>query len=368
VVNVSAIGAGGGSIIWVDNQGVLKVGPLSAGALPGPVSYQRGGNQPAVTDCYVTMGILRPDRFLGGRMSLDRDAAVAALETVAARVGIEGADAAPKVAEAALRIASAKMATELFKTFAQRGLDPRQFTLIAFGGAGPTQANLLAEEIGLKAILIPASPGTLCALGALVADLKRDYVRTARKHLAKGAEDAIAADIVRLGEEIVAESKAWLAEEGDIVGPVSMHWRCDARYEGEGGEMEVVVPPEAILEGQVGLIADVVHKEHKAIYGFSEESATIEIASIRCQVTGEMPTIDMPIMAPRGAPPKPIGEREVFCRDSWVNATVFRRQDLAPADVLVGPALVEQEDTTVWILPGWQGRVNDRGLIIIAKA
>ena len=182
VVNVGAIGAGGGSILWVDAQGLLKVGPLSAGADPGPVAYGRGGTSPTITDCYLATGILDPARFLGGQMPLDRDASLRALDQVARQLGLSGA---VEAAEAALRVASAKMATEIIKLLATAGADPREFALVAYGGAGPTHAVLLAEEARLDAVLVPMTPGAFCALGAVLADVRRDYVQTAR-HLVGG--------------------------------------------------------------------------------------------------------------------------------------------------------------------------------------
>ena len=178
VVNVSAIGAGGGSIIWVDPQGVLKVGPQSAGADPGPVCYGQGGTQATVTDCYLLTGFIHPDHFLGGRMKLDRKGAVKALDEVAKKIGIKGPDRAVKAAEAALQVTTAIMSTELYKGLAQRGEDPRDFTLMAYGGAGPTQGNLLAQEARLTQIIVPPAPSVFCAMGAILADVKRDYVRS----------------------------------------------------------------------------------------------------------------------------------------------------------------------------------------------
>ena len=186
VVNVRAIGAGGGSVLWVDPQGVLKVGPQSAGADPGPACYGRGGVRPTITDCYLHVGLIHPEHFLGGRMRLDREAARESLDAIADRIGYEGADRAVRAADAALRVASAMMANELSKGLARRGAAPGEFALMAFGGAGPTHANLLAEEAGLDTVVVPPGPATFCALGAILADVKRDYVRSHRLRFADG--------------------------------------------------------------------------------------------------------------------------------------------------------------------------------------
>ena len=150
-----AIGAGGGSVLWVDPQGVLKVGPESAGADPGPACYGRGGARATVTDCYLLVGLIHPEHFLGGRMRLDREAARASLDAIADRIGYEGVDRAVRAADAALRVASAMMANELSKGLARRGAAPGEFALMAFGGAGPTHASLLAEEAGLDTVVVP---------------------------------------------------------------------------------------------------------------------------------------------------------------------------------------------------------------------
>jgi len=213
VVNVSAIGAGGGSIVWVDRQGLLKVGPESAGAVPGPVCYGLGGDRPTITDCYLLLVYLNPDRFLDGRMSLDVEAARTAL----GGIGATFAHADPvEAASSAVRVATAKMATELTKLLAQRGLDPRGFALVAYGGAGPTHANLLAEEARLDAVVVPRAPGTFCALGAILADVRRDYVRPARQLIGHDPENFVR--VVETLAEVEAEALAWIATEGELIG------------------------------------------------------------------------------------------------------------------------------------------------------
>ncbi|WP_176084802.1 hydantoinase/oxoprolinase family protein [Martelella sp. HB161492] len=363
VVNVSAIGAGGGSIVWVDPQGILKVGPLSAGADPGPVCYSRGGTQPALTDCFVGLGILRPDGFLGGRMKLDRDAALAALETVGRGVGL---NSPAETAEAALRIATAKMATELQKLMAQRGLDPREFTLVAYGGAGPTHANYLAEEIACRAIMVPPSPGTLCALGAISTDLKRDYLRSVRALIAAGDAD-FASTLTETAKDVEAEAALWIAEEGDIVGPVTTRWSADMRYKGEGQETMVDLPESAVANADLASIIELFHARHDALYGFRDDHAAVEFITLRAQVTGQMPPLGFPAHDPDAESNAVVDTREIFVHGRPQMATVYRRERLKPGSELTGPALVEQEDTTVWILPGWTGRVTDKGVIFIER-
>jgi N-methylhydantoinase A len=363
VVNVGAIGAGGGSVLWVDAQGVLKVGPRSAGADPGPVCYGLGGAEPTITDCYVALGIVDPERFLGGRMRLDGAAARAALDAIAERLGLAGPDRALAAAESALQVASAKMATELTKLMATAGVDPRRFSLVAFGGAGPTHASLLAEEAGLARILIPSAPGTFCALGAILADVRRDYVRTARRTVGvapgQGVEEwpAIAALIAGLE----AEAAAWIAQEGALVGAHDFVVSMRVRYPSQAYELEVIVPEagRAALDGH-GLAA-LFHAEHGRLYGFSEPSSPVQVTTVRLGVIGRVPPVALPDAPPAEARPR--GTRRVRLRGAQSEAAVYARADLGAGAVLHGPAIIEQDDTTVLLLPGWRAEADRIGTL-----
>ncbi len=366
VVNVGAIGAGGGSVIWVDAQGLLKVGPLSAGADPGPACYGRGGTEATLTDCYVAMGIIDPATFLGGRMVLNTGAAVAALEGVAERLGFTGPDRAIAAAEAALRVASAKMATEITKLLATAGVDPREFALVAYGGAGPTHANLLAEEAQLTAVMVPTAPGTFCALGAILADVRRDYVRTARHFIgavpaAENGWDAIRTALAGLE----AEARGWIATEGALIGESDVIVSFNMRYAAQAYELEIIVPPSLrpALDGEI--LAELFHAEHERLYGFREASAPIQTATVRLGVIGRVPPVALPEAAP--TPPAKHGERLVWHGGRQVTAAVYARADLGRGSVMAGPAIVEQLDTTTFILPGWTARADQLGTLHLTR-
>ena len=237
VVSVTAIGAGGGSIVWVDEQGLLKVGPHSAGASPGPACYAAGGTEATVTDCYVVAGYIDPARFLGGRLTLDAVAASRALERLAEALAIEGADRAVRVAQSALRITTAVMASEIARDLAQKGEDARDYSLIAFGGAGPTQALHLAEEAGIATVIIPAAPSTFCALGAILADVKRDFVASRFLRLVDG--DAALGELSRQYDRLEAIASTWIASEGDLLGAVRFEATADMRYAGQAFDLPV---------------------------------------------------------------------------------------------------------------------------------
>jgi N-methylhydantoinase A len=360
VVAVGAIGAGGGSIIWVDDHGVLKVGPRSAGADPGPVSYGRGGTHPTLTDAYLVTGLIDPTRFLGGRMPLDRDAAETALATLASRIGFNKAVLG---AAGALDVATAGMATELFKILAQRGLDPAEFSLMPFGGAGPTHANLLAEEAGIAHVIIPASAGTFCALGAVSADLRRDFVRSLRIAL----DDGSARRLFETLRALADDGHAWVKAEGDLAGAIAFSQVVDMRYAGQAYELRVSLDGFADNPG-ADAIADAFHREHERIYGFRDAAAPIQLITARLAVIGRMPAVEIPKTSAADGPAKPRKTRTVFLQGSFRDAKVFDRQTLRAGHCFPGPAIVEQEDTAVVVLPGWQARMDDYGNIHLTRS
>lgn len=363
VVAVSAIGAGGGSIGWIDAQGVLKVGPDSAGADPGPIAYRRGGTHPTVTDCYLTLGILAPDRFLGGAQWLDRDAAVDALAALAGRIGITGEDAAARVAESALLVASTNMATEMLKTLAQNGVDPGELALMPFGGAGPTHAFLLAEEVGIDTLVIPAAAGTFCALGGLMTDVKRDFVRSLRRPFGRGDDGPAWAGF----EALKAEALAFVAGEGEILTGHHLGHAADMRYAGQGFDLAISIPAEVVRARDAAVVAELFHREHERTYGFRDLDSGLEITTLRVRVTGTVPPIALPeLPGAAGDAPSP-GTRPVFLHGSWQSVPLYRRGDLLAGHRLAGPAVVEQPDTTVFILPGWEAVADARGNLIARR-
>jgi N-methylhydantoinase A len=361
VVAVSAIGAGGGSVLRVDGQGVLKVGPESAGADPGPVAYGRGGTRPTVTDCYLVTGLIDPDRFLGGRLRLDRAAAEAALAAIAARLGMTGPDAAAVAAWGALRVATSGMVTELFKTMASRGYDPSEFALLPFGGAGPTHANLLAEEAEIPRILVPGAAATFCALGAASADLRRDFVRSLRRRL----DPASAAELSTLFAALNDDARTWLSGEGDLARSVDFQHAVDMRYAGQAYELRV---PLSHGSSERTLLAEAFHAAHERLYGFREEEAPIELSTARLAIIGRVAPVPLPRVAPRAEPPAPRIRRPVFLGDGWVEAAVYDRAALGAGQCITGPAIIEQEDTTTPVLPGWRARVDDYGNLDLATS
>lgn len=354
VVDVSAIGAGGGSIVWVDAHGLLKVGPQSAGAMPGPVSYGRGGTEPAVTDCYLALGYIDPAGFLGGRMTLDIDAARAALAAIGARIGLTGDDGAALAAEGALSVTTAGMATELYKTLAARGLDPASFALVPFGGAGPTQANLLAVEAGINRVVIPPAAGTFCALGAAAADLRRDFVRSLRR----AVDPASAALMLDILAELENEGSAWLDREGETSQTRRFERGADMRYAGQAYELRVTLDER---HRDAASICEAFHLEHERIYGFRDPQTEVELGTVRLAVVGVTDSITQPGVAVGTGKPVRKGERPIFRAGAWIAADVYDRTALGAGDQITGPAIIEQDDTTTVLLPGWSARTDGHG-------
>ncbi|MQY28150.1 hydantoinase/oxoprolinase family protein [Nocardia aurantia] len=361
VVAVDAIGAGGGSVVRVDDQGLLKVGPESAGADPGPAAYGRGGTRPTVTDCYLRTGLLSPTGFLGGRMTLDAEAADRALGAVGAALGLDGLGAAA----AALRIATAGMAVELQKVLVQRGFDPAEFTLVPFGGAGPTHAAALAEEVGITEIVIPPAAATFCALGAATADLRRDFARSLRRPL---DEDGIA----RLREifaDLEQQGRSWLAEQGVSTGEPRLTVAADLSYHGQAFELRVPLD-----ELTVAAVAEALHAEHERLYGFRDPDAPIRLGTARLTVIGPLAgraTSATETVAPESnsavAGPPDVDSRPVFLGGEWVSARVVQRVSLRAGDRFDGPAIVEQEDTTVVVPGGWTVTVDAFGNLRVRR-
>ena len=365
VLDVSAIGAGGGSVIWVDPQGVLKIGPHSAGADPGPVCYGRGGTEPTLTDCYLILGIIHPDHFLGGRMRLDEGRARAALDGVGTRIGLEDApDRAVKAAAAALDVASAVMAAELQKRAARRGENPADFSLMAFGGAGPTHANLLADEVDIECVIVPPASSTFCALGAILADVKRDYVRSRHIRLRDGR--AAEAALAQVFQDLEDEAAAWLAAEGEILGEAEFAATLEMRYEGQSFDLAVDLPRALARRPQAAVIAERFHEGHEKLYGFRDLESDAEITTERLRVTGRMPPVSMPEID-TGPTPSPVDRRRVYHQGAALDVPVFQRSRLLCDAVVGGPAIVEQEDSTTWILLGWQAVVDRIGNLILTR-
>jgi N-methylhydantoinase A len=362
-VDVSAIGAGGGSIIHVDDQGLLKVGPESAGAAPGPAAYGRGGTRPTITDCYVANGWIDPDHFLGGRMRLDREKARAALTAVAQATGRADLATPEAVADAALRIATTRMATGLTRHLAQKGEDAQSFTLLPFGGAGPTHAAFLAAETGITRILVPRAASTFCAMGALLSRVKRSYAASLgadRRDLAKG-------HVWPLFGTLESEARKWIGAEGQLLSQLAFAHSADMRYRGQAFNIEVAIPSEVSAARSAEGLHELFHREHERLYGFREERGVVEVVTARVTVSAEVCKVPLRRAQTRQSGTPPHGTREVFHDGKRHTYAVYQRADLGTGARIAGPAIIEQSDTTIPVPPGWHVMVDDYDNLLMER-
>jgi N-methylhydantoinase A len=356
-VGVSSIGAGGGSVAWLDSVGVLKVGPRSAGADPGPACYGRGGTEPTLSDAFLLCGFLNPENFVGGRIKLHPDRAAAAMVPLAAALGLDVDGAS----EAVVEVATANMYAAFSNVLARYGLDPREFSLVAFGGAGPVEACFLAREFHIPQVIVPPSPGTLCALGAMTADVKSDYIKTLHRRLSTTSGKLLAAECA----ELASRARRWLAEEAPAVGQSGIRYSADCRYVGQAFQVEVAIEPAWLEERTTDRLRAAFHDRHDLLYAHADRAADVELIDLRATITGETPKpASRPL--PRGtSAPAPTGRRPIHHGKHRYDAAVYQRRDLQAGQSFPGPAIVEQDDTTTVIPAGFQATVDDLGNLLL---
>lgn len=349
VVDVSAIGAGGGSIARVDAQGRLQVGPESAGATPGPAAYGMGGDMPTITDAYLVNGILAADRFLGGEKQLDTEAARSVLAKIVDGLSLSGEDNLQLAAESVLTLATVAMAAELEKVMSRRGYDAKEFTLVPFGGAGPTHAAFLAEEVGIQRIVIPLAAGTYCALGAVGAPLRRDYLRGIARPLTSEVAQ-LASDHLKL---LLEEGQAWVLEQGDLVETVTLDASLDMRYAGQAFELSIPVNDED-LPFRPEIIEERFHAEHERLFGHRDAIHAVQLVAARLTAVGTVPSVDLgDAAATVGVSSKRAAtSRPVFFDGAWHDAKELSTDDVFTAPV-AGPAVLDLQHTTIFIPPAW---------------
>lgn len=354
-IDIHTIGAGGGSIAWFGPDGLMKVGPHSAGAVPGPACYGRGGTEATVSDANVVLGRL-PVNLLGGAMKLDRDAAATAIAPIAERLGL----GIEQTALGIVRIVNANMMRAIRAVSVERGHDPRPFALMPFGGAGALHAVELAAEMGMASILVPPSPGLLCAEGLVAADLKESFVATCRTPL-DGDLGGVVGELRRL--EAMAQD--WWRDERVPNEDASGQLVVDMRYIGQNYELGILVPQaNGLALPSREMLAGLFHGEHERSYGHHDKAAAIEIVNLRVTAVGKLPDLATPAFGGSGTA-RPKGQRSVwFSGDGPCEAQIWWRPDLAPGTRIEGPAVIEQLDATVPIPPGSSAHV-DAGLNLV---
>lgn len=359
VVDIVEVGAGGGSIAWIDEVGALKVGPVSAGSAPGPICYGRGGREPTVTDANVVLGRIGANSFLGGDMALDEQAARHGIaERLAGPLGMDVTEAAHGI----IRITVAKMALAVRGVSVQRGYDPRDFALVAMGGGGPPHVIEIARDLGVPKVIIPNLPAHLSAFGMLMSDVRHDFVRTFYRPLA----DTDFAEIRRIYAELAEAGTAALEEAGVEPGARSFEYSMDLRYTGQEFHLQVPVDENELAQGDGATINRRFNETHQRRFGHSAPEEAVELINLRLTSRGKRPKNTFPRLG-RTAADAQIGSRPVFLDDPARSSLcpVYRRDRLGPDTVLRGPCVIEEYGSTTVLFEGDEARIAETGEIIV---
>jgi N-methylhydantoinase A len=360
-LEIESVGAGGGSLAWVDSGGALKVGPQSAGAVPGPACYGRGGERPTVTDANVVLGRLSASHLLDGDMRLEPERAERAIAGLARELGLPLLQAARGV----VSVVQANMLAAIRLVSVRKGYDPRGATMVAFGGAGPLHAAALARDLGVTRVLVPRAPGILCALGLLVEPLRLDLVRTRVEAL----DGLGVAELTAAFADLEAQAHAWLDRERVPLARRRLTRALDMRYVGQNFELLVQAPDE-LWRGDAGALRQAFLREHARVYGHSADDDAIQVVSYRLTALGEPGALTLPPL-PAASDPSPkaaqVGERPVYFDEAgdFVTTPVYRRERLQAGHRLEGPAIVEQMDSTTVLLPGQSAVIDAQSNLLI---
>lgn len=348
MIAVHTIGAGGGSILWVDGRGLIQAGPQSAGALPGPVCYRHGGTQPTVTDADLVLGYLDPAYFWGGRMHLDEEGArEAILQQVARPLDLDVVAAA----YGAYMVVNSNMVGAIREVSVRRGYDPREFALVVAGGAGPVHAGSIAKELEIPLVIVPRNAAVFCAMGQLLSDFRHDFVRSYVTPLDK-------IDLERVNElyhGMKSEAVKTLASERIPPDRMRLSFYADVRYVGQFSEIEVPIEEEIWTETTAKTVAKVFHEKHEALNGYSVPSAPLEVMSLGVVARGitDKPEIIRLGRDGRSGSSAIKGKRKIFIENDFTEVPVYAGPELVPEDSFAGPAVVEEETTTLIVPSGY---------------
>ena len=361
VIDLAEVSAGGGSIAWVDRAGSLRVGPQSAGASPGPVCYGRGGTEPTVTDCNLLLGYLDARSLLGGDLEISFDAAEKAIaEKLAGPLGVDARAAAAAVID----VVNHEMAEALKIVSVQRGYDPREFTLAAFGGAGPLHAAALADELGMNEVLCPPIPGAFSALGLIVTDLKRDYVRTFYTTTAAASPEDLGAAF----GELETEGTAMLTRARVADDRRRFERAVDARYVRQSYELTVPVADGPITAATLDEIAAAFHERHRQTYGHANTDEPAQMVNVRLAAIGEIPSLTLRQSPDEAAGDCRKGQRPIWFRQSGeVEAGVYEREKMPAGFACDGPAVIESLESTILVPPGWRATMDGDGFLSMRR-
>jgi N-methylhydantoinase A len=356
-VSVSSIGDGGGSIAWVDDFGVLKVGPESAGSNPGPVCYGRGGTRATITDAFVVLGVIGNASLGYNSVTVDVDAAHRAIGALAHRLGIDVYAAA----EAIVDVSVSGMYTGVSRIVSRFGIDPRAFALLPFGGAGPMLACHFARALGMERVVVPTAPGVLSALGGLIADTRNDFVKTTYYDLDAATLASLADDVRALD----ASARNWMRAQTGDDSHASVVVSADMRYKGQSFEIDTPLEMEWLLNRDLEPLKEAFHREHERLYGHRDVRAQVQVIALRLVISAATPKPKPVKIEMSDAPPTSAGTIRVYMDGRFHDAALYRRADLKAGQQFDGPAVVAQDDCTTCMLPGFHGSVDAYGNLVL---
>lgn len=368
MIDIDAIGAGGGSIAYLDPGGAFRVGPRSAGAVPGPACYAKGGEEPTVTDAQVVLGRMDPEHFLGGDLKIDASLSVKAIEKhIAGPLGLSVEQAALGI----LKIVNNNMALAINANSVAKGIDPRNFSLMGFGGAGPLHSVSLAEAIFAKDVLVPMHPGITAATGLLVTDLQYEYTHSTLLTLDK-ASIAEFRKVNAALDELIARANGQLDADGIPAEKRRFRQVAECRYVGQGFELRADMPNGHLTAESAATVNENFYQAHKQVYGHAFREQSCEIITLRVIATVEVDTLKLPKLA-KGGRTNPVeallySRRTVFDDGGTANTPRYQREKLLSDDTVSGPALIVQHNSTTLVPPGYLATVMSHGDMLVAKA
>ena len=362
MIHINTLGAGGGTIAWIGPDGLLKAGPQSAGAMPGPACYGNGGEQPAVTDADLVLGYLEPSALVGGKVKLNAELSRAAIRRkVAEPLNLSLEDAALGI----VKVVNVNMEVDTRLTFAERGLDHRNFALVAFGGAGPVHATRVARNVGIPRVIVPPYPGISCAMGLLQTDVKHVYLRSHPAPLPSLPVETINGLLRELEERALEEAKA----EGFALNEVQLFHQMDLRYPYQGYELTVPCQAPPFGEADKETVRRAFDQAHLQVYAISAPNEIPEVVNLRVVSVSKVPHLELPDIATGGpsAEAARTGARRALFEEfrEYIDTPVYRRDLLKQGNVIEGPAIIEQLDSTTVLLPRQRAEVVRFGTIVI---
>lgn len=359
-VAVTSVGQGGGSLAWIDGQGVLQMGPDSAGSLPGPVCFQRGGTQPTATDAFAACGMMGHGALGYNAVSVDVAAACAAWQPLADALNVT----VHETAETAIQLAISSMYSDTSGLLSRFGLDPREFWFLAFGGAGPMMGCFLARELNMKGVIVPPTPGVLSALGGLVADIRNDFIRTLYSDLTPALADTLASEAQALQQRACG----WLAQEHGSETPYLLQFGADMRYRGQSFEIEVPLEATWLTTADVTALHQAFDRQHQQLFGHCDADAPVQLINLRLVIASPVPKPAINRLPAATEPVTVLKQVTAWIDGAWHQVDVVLRMELRAGHQLTGPVIVAQDDCTTCVPPGMWVNVDPFGNLLITAS